>query len=156
MKYLKTFENHNDIDILDAAWLYFIHSVYRGEMEAISWEDDDRMGGRNFVESMNKFDCVELVDGYYVVTDAKKAKKIVDSWFKMGFKEAVRKIDEENPFSASNYNKYNINSIPYEYYLYCNPGVGKAIENTIHDDFVDHWNSQTVSSRIIDKQSANN
>jgi hypothetical protein len=146
------FENFNDIDIRDVAWLYFLAVIYGGKMKAESWEKDERMNGRNFAESMNKFpDLVYKENGYYY--SKKEAFKIIDKFFKKSLERSTyiyqkgQKIDTASPF---NDRRYSIYRIPYEYYMQTHKKISKDFDK-INNLIIDHFNSQSVYTHIIDK-----
>lgn len=147
-------ESREPVDILDAGWLYFLHTLYPTGMTKKSWGKDIRMNGRNFEVSMSKFDCVDFDGETYIVSDWDKAKSILDHYFGMSFEEAVRNIDYDYetkvPNAHRHNDKYNISKIPYDYYLRHNEEVDNDFDE-LQDLFVAHWNSQTVSDTIIKK-----
>ena len=137
------------IDIKDAAWLYFLAVVYGGKMPIKSWEKDNRMNGRNFIDSMNKFPDLVYIEGddYF---SKKEAFKIIDKFFKKGLVESIQiglKQEEINPLDNRT---YPILGIPYEYYLRRNKKVSKDFDK-INDLIIKHYNSQSLYPHIINK-----
>ena len=149
----KLFENNDEITIDDVAWLFFLTYHYDGRLSIKSWCTDKRMNGHICDESLKKFSCVKIENGFYVSTD--ECKKIVDKYFgAKTFEEAILKGKEINVLKSKNLidSYYPINSIPYDLFLKKNPAIEKAFD-LIQNRIVNHFNSQISDTRILSQLS---
>lgn len=145
LTYIK--ENKSQITVQDVAWLYFLHYSYKRKMLIRDWKNDQRMG-TNFLESLNKFDCVKI-DGDYIYSD-KDCEKIIDKYFgSKTFENSVlmtdnlKEYDNNDPFYV-----YKISKIPYGLYLKKNPNIEKNFDRITHRLWA-HFNSQSSNDHII-------
>jgi len=148
MKYLKLFEQYNEITIRDVAWLYFLQHLYGGKMEIKSWKDDNRMEVK-CDESLRKFKCVTIGDDFYRSSD--ECGKVVDEWFGCEtFKESLRMKNKLSDYKNKNtFYGYDIDKIPYELYIrFKHPSIDKSF-NSMQNIFAEHWNSQMCMENNI-------
>jgi hypothetical protein len=148
MRYLKLFEEYNEITIRDVAWLYFLHYAYNGEMKIKSWAHDNRMEV-NCDESLRKFKCVKIDDEFYRSTE--ECGKIVDEYFDCEtFEESLRKSEELSEYkNKDQFHGYPINTIPYDLFVnYKHREIHDSFSE-LHDIFADHWNSQMCLSKNV-------
>ena len=147
MKFLKSFkvyESVGDITINDVAWIYFLRCVWDGKMRTDRWSGDKRMGVDIDI-AFEKFDFVNKMNGWYRISDEKKADKIINKYFgTKNFKEAVRKKIESN--------NTMVRGIPYDYFMWKNPNIETAFDR-ISDRIVEHFNSQGCYQMILEKLS---
>lgn len=152
IKKFKIFESlsditvNSDISVNDVAWLFFLYYIYDGSLNIKSWEKDNRMGV-NCKEALEKFDCVDITDGYFKSTD--NCKKIINEYF--GASTIEEALNRRNEYRKYDNASYQISKLPYELFVFHNhPSIGKSFDK-ISDIIVDHFNSQIASTRILDK-----
>jgi len=137
------------ISIPNVAWLYFLHYVYNGKLNINSWLNDNRMSGINCNLSLNKFNCVKKINGFYISSN--DCVDIIDKYFgTTNFNDSIRKIEELKEYSKKdNLTDYPIDYIPYNLFLYKNPNIQKSFD-TISNKIRAHFNSQRCTSFVID------
>jgi len=141
----KIFENDYFITIPDVSWLYFLHYIYNGKLKMSSWENDKRMFGTICKESLSKFDCVMIKNGYFISNS--DCEKIINDYF--GSKSFEKSIIKKQEFIEYN-DVYDISNIPYELFLKKQPNIQKAFDR-ISDKIVDHFNSQRSLQPLLEK-----
>lgn len=152
MKHLKYFnslpikESTDQITVPDVAWLNLLCYVYKGKLSIESWHFDTRMGDMTCDQSLSKFSGIKKEDGYYVANSTHF--DIVDEYFYND--DLMGTLSLESDLKKYNIPSYKISNIPFELFLKKKPEISKSFDS-INDLIVDHYNSQTCSTSIINR-----